>query len=135
MQRWKGGSFAPPLDDAKLSKYSALAETAEPRVKDAMIGLLRAVNVWWNLPESTGEGSPHDATPRATVVPLDQAHINTLDPVVPWPEELGLLSNGAGKGVFDSLPNGELRNAAFHLLWFAHELAMDREPITTDKLQ
>lgn len=27
-----------------------------------------------------------------------------------------------------------LRNAAYHLLWFARELALDREPLTTDQL-
>ena len=35
---------------------------------------------------------------------------------------------------FDRLPRGELRDAAFHLLWFATELSLGREPITNDTI-
>jgi hypothetical protein len=48
--------------------------------------------------------------------------------------ELSLLSNERGTGLFDGLRAGELRNAAFHLLWFCKELTLDREPLTVDKL-
>ncbi len=34
--------------------------------------------------------------------------------------------------VFDSLA-GDIRNAAYHLLWYARELTKDREPRTKDK--
>lgn len=129
-----GGSFAPPIDEAKMASYEALANTAEPRVKDSMLSLLKMVKAWWDLPESTKEGQPHLALPlRAAVVPLEDQHIADLDALVPWPDELKLLSNAEETGVFDKL-TGDLRNAAFHLLWFAGELTLDREPISMDKL-
>ena len=128
-----GGSFAPPIDEAKLAAYAALAETAPDRVKDEMQKLLRMVKAWWDLPESTRAGEQHPSTPRATAIPLEESHVKSLWDFVPWPDEIRLLSNDMATGVFDSL-TGDLRDAALHLLWFAGELTLDREPITTDKL-
>lgn len=128
-----GGSFAPPIDEAKLAGYESLAVSAGGRVGEEMAKLLKMTRAWWELPESTRPGTEHPSTPRAAVIPLEDAHVKALWDLVPWPDELKLLSNGIDSGVFDSL-TGPLRDAAFHLLWFAGELTLDREPITLDKL-
>lgn len=127
-----GGSFAPPLDDAKLATYADLAESADPPVKDAMLTLLRMASAWWSLPESTQAGRPHSATPRATIVPLEPAHIAQLWELVPWQDELDTFGKRF-EGI-DPARQKPLRNAAFHLLWLGVELCQDREPITSDKL-
>lgn len=129
---WLGGSFAPPIDEAKMDAYAALAATAEPAIKDAMLGLLKMVRAWWELPESTLPGTKHAAFPRATVTQLEEAHVLELWDLVPWQDELDVFAKR-----FEALdPVGQkpLRDAAFHLLWFGVELCKDREPITADKL-
>jgi hypothetical protein len=67
-------------------------------------------------------------------VPLEQKYVEALDSVTPWMRELNTLSTVNGDGPLDKLPNGELRDAAFHLLWHAKELTLDREPLTQDCL-
>lgn len=66
------------------------------------------------------------------VVPLEEEEIKRIWDHVPWKEELDMYS-----AVFEEIPPGtnrDLRNAAFHLLWYGRELELDREPMTTDKL-
>ena len=122
-----GGSFAPPLDDAKLAGYEALAESADRRVKEHMLDLAKMLRAFWE----TGESSEQPVRNQIGVLitPLEDQEIERIWDHVPWPEECDTI----GK-VFGQLPNGELRNAAFHLLWYARELAADREPVTNDKL-
>jgi hypothetical protein len=131
--KYLGGSFAPPITDEKLAAYKALAASAPQRVRTAMEELIAAVDAWWALPESSKAGSKHP-TGVGAIVPLEDDHVQKLWDVVPWDYELAPLSNSQGTGVFDDL-TGDLRNAAFHLLWFANELTKDREPITADKLK
>ena len=126
-----GGSFAPPLTDEALADYHALALAAEPEVRDAMLELHACVAQWWDLPESTGEGTPH-ASGRGQVVALDEPIKAALEQAIPWPRELTAIGT-----LFETIPAGtepNLRNAAFHLLWFVTELCLDREPMTADKL-
>jgi hypothetical protein len=51
--------------------------------------------------------------------------------VVPWRYEIEAMQR-----LFDGIDPAEkeLRDAAFHLLWFVTELERDREPVTNDKL-
>lgn len=135
-----GGSFAPPLDAEKLASYRELANAADdPRVRDAMLPLCEMMEVFQQTPHSQKPGTPHpvgeftdrDGKKRRApaVVPLEESEIQRIWDYVPWDYEcdaLGLL--------FESIPVGALRNAAFHLLWFARELTRDREPLTNDKL-
>ena len=126
-----GGNFAPPFTDQKLDAYKALAESAAPEIKDAMLVLHHCVAKWWNLPESTGAGKPH-ASGRGLMVPLDDSIKADLDDHIPWPKELAAYGQ-----LFESISNEThkpLRDAAFHLLWGVQELNLDREPMTTDKL-
>jgi hypothetical protein len=127
-----GGSFAPPLTDAKLAGYRDLIDAlpASP-VKDAMNTLHACCVAWWALPESTGKGEPHPSG-TGTIVDLDRDAKTALSDLLPWAHELDAMGR-----LFDGIdPVGQktLRDAAFHLLWHAKELEQDREPITTDRL-
>lgn len=127
-----GGSFAPPLNAAKLAEYRALAESASPEVKDAMLGLCKMMAAWHQQPVSALPGKPHPATARANIVLLEPPTIKELWEHVPWPKECNYMAE-----LFEEIPNDTqkpLRDAAFHLLWFAKELSIDREPLTADKL-
>jgi hypothetical protein len=42
--------------------------------------------------------------------------------------------NADGSGPIVDQAACDLRNAAFHLLWHAMEITLDREPLTNDKL-
>lgn len=126
-----GGSFAPPLDAAKIASYRALAATAEPEVSEIMLNLCDMVETFQRTPRSKQNGSPH-ASGVGTIIPLEQAEIKRIDSVVPWMRECDMYGE-----VFDGIDNETqkpLRDAAFHLLWFAKELTLDREPITADQL-
>jgi hypothetical protein len=133
--------FAPALSDDLLASYTSLiAKCDDAEVKDALESLLRPVAAWWALPESRRKDGQrvqvkHRGKEIAVeIAPLESAHVTALDKDVPWMRELSLLSNERGTGLFDGLRAGELRNAAFHLLWFCKELTLDREPLTVDKL-
>lgn len=123
-----GGSFAPPLTDELLAAYHAQALEATEEVRDAMLKLHALAAQWWELPESTGDGKPHPSG-RGFVVALDEPIAKQLWDAIPWTRELDMMA-----ALFETLPVGALRNAAFHLLWFAKELDLDREPLTSDKL-
>lgn len=134
--------FAPPLTDALLAKYTQLAAAAEHvEVRDALHVLLACVKKWWELPESTEQPSLFELYHvdrkqkiRVPETPLSAELVEHLFDVTPWMRELDTLSTPADTGVFDHLPPGELRDAAFHLLWHAKELTLDREPMTRDKV-
>jgi len=125
-----GGSFAPPFTDDNLAAYKALAEGLEPQspIRDAMLKLWAMASAWWEQPESTGDGRPHPSG-RGVIVELDAPIADALWEAIPWDHELKAFG-----ALFETLPAGDLRNAAFHLLWLGWELFRDREPITTDKL-
>lgn len=133
--------FAPPLTDEKLASYRALADSCpDAEVRDALGTLLACVAAWWELPESARTDVQRWAIRHRgkdvtfPVVPLEAEHVAALWDVTPWMRELNTLSNSKDTGLFDRLDRGELRDAAFHLLWFAKELTLDREPVTADKL-
>ncbi len=133
--------FAPPLSDETLAQYAALigglpAERAE--LADALRQCLACVQAWWALPESSLRGKRWQLRNTATgqdveylETPLEAAHIQALWDVTPWMRELLAI-----EPLFDAIPLGEkqLRDAAFHLLWHAKEITLDREPLTKDKL-
>lgn len=125
-----GACFAPPLDCAKLAHYSDLAESiTDDEIATSYWFLLRCVQRWWEIPESQSTSTSVHECGKGTIVPLDGECRELLGSVIPSREQLGEC------GVrFDKLPSGELRDAAFHLLWFGWELALGREPITNDKL-
>lgn len=136
--------FAPPLTDELLSRYEVLTEAlpdGRGELRDALRECLRAVKLWWGLPESkrkdvsrfTLRHRGKDGT--FEVRPLEDAHVKALWDAVPWPYELDSM-----QALFDRVfegpdaPGKELRDCAYHLLWHARELCLDREPLTQDAL-
>lgn len=139
--------LAPPLTDKALARYRELAEGASPEVKDAMGVMLRCCEKWWSLPESTAKPTNGplvrtkdrgdrliQITPIGEDIMGTEADADSLWSVTPWMHELEGYSNGRDDGILDKLPQGELRDAAFHLLWHCKEITLDREPLTNDKL-
>lgn len=129
--------FAPPLTDAKIAEYQEMIDGCDnPNVKRAMQDCMTCVKAWWELPESQRK----DVTKFSILhkgkrtefaeTPLEQEHVDQLWDVTPWDAECDGMDQ-----LFDKLPvDSELRNAAYHLLWFCQELTRDREPLTRDRL-
>lgn len=155
-----GGSFAPPLDKDKIARYRQLAKSADDlRVRDAMLPLCEMCSVFFQTPRSkraahthpVGEFIDMEGNKRTApaIVPLEEKEIERIWNHVPWDYEcdaLGTLFETLWTGMEERMVNGilqmvlvdpharDLRNAAFHLLWFARELTRDREPLTNDML-
>ncbi len=128
-----GGSFAPPLTDAKLADYKALADALPVSpVRDAMERLLACCHAWWELPESAGTPSIPHAGGTGTVVLLSPGNRQAMFDHIPWAAELDLFAT-LFEGI-DNTTQKPLRDAAHHLLWHAREFDLDREPLTSDKL-
>ena len=138
--------FAPPIDSKRLDRYKSLAAIADAPVQDAMEELIRMVEKFQETPESREPGLALQTEytrnpfrnekgipkPPPKIVPLEQVEVNRMWDFVPWPHEINAMA-----ALFDQIPNEskkELRDAAFHLIWFARELVLDREPMTNDKL-
>lgn len=128
-----GGTFAPTIDIDKLKAYSKLAKDADGPVGDAMVALMGVCDEW--LKEQAKQpkrasGTPHPSG-RGRVVSLGLKEGEPLWNKVPWDHELAAVQQ-----LFDGIPARDkaLRDAAFHLLWYAKELALDRVPMTLDQL-
>lgn len=134
--RHVGGIFAPPLCDKTLEVYKEIIDgLSDGPVKQALQVLWNCASQWWNLPESVGEGRAHPIG-HGFIVDLDDETKAALEPHIPWGYELLALSNSDATGLFDSIDGTEhkdVRDMAFHLLWYAKELELDREPYTSDK--
>ena len=122
-----GGSVAPALTDEKLASYKSLVESTDPATKvgDYLRIVQRCVARWWELPESDSEERQLHRSGSGQVIPLTDPLKKELFDLIPWEEELTAIQNE-----FETLPNGVLRDCAFHLLWHVRELNLDREPIT-----
>lgn len=134
-----GGFFAPPLTNSKIEEYKRLAKDAPRSIREEMEKLCYMVEVFWETPESTKSSTPHGSG-VGFVTPLEQSKVERMWDLVPWSDEvpgdhvnecemLGRLFDG-----IDPTTHKPLRDAAFHLLWYAVELSKDREPMTTDKI-
>lgn len=128
MQRF-GGSFAPPITPETLASYKSLFSSLGAQYREATHKL---VVVAETLQKTTlGIASEKDH-PSGRGVVKSIANYKEGHPVwdaLPWDYELSAIQQ-----LFDGLAPGPTRNAAFHLLWYAKELNLDRVPITTDTL-
>lgn len=155
-ERMPVACFAPPLTDALIDRYAALADAlpdSRGDVRDAMRECLAAARLWWELPESNG--TPKDMSVEVKhrgkdtlvkIVCLTPDLVQKLWDAVPWGYEIAAMSKLFGRAFHGIDPDtGEqihepwimdkaVCDAAFHLLWFARELALDREPLTQEKL-
>lgn len=126
-----GGNFAPPLPKEKVALYRELGESLLLHLKEPFMRLCDMVELFYETPESPLPGTPHRSG-RGLVVPLTEEEKARMWDAIPWPHELDMYGQ-----LFDEIDNAtqhDLRNAAYHLLWFARELDLDREPITNDKI-
>lgn len=125
-----GGSFAPPMTRDDLTRYKSLANSCDDReCKEKMLELIQMMEVFWETGESQEEPTGRHPAGPAVIVPLAKDEIDRIWDYVPWPNDLPTYQQA-----FRKLPDGDRRNAAHHLLWYATELAFDREPLTNDKL-
>ncbi len=151
-----GGSFAPRLTASLLKAYRAIAATAPPPIADAIGKLCDMGALFIETPDSKKPGQPHPVG-MGVIVELEDAEKERIFDVVPWPHEVEMY-----KLLLDRLPDtrDDIENArlnqeskargeggvpieqkkvtvklAFgHLVWYAAELAHDREPPTKDRL-
>ena len=130
--------FAPPLTDEQVAGYRTLVDSMPLSAeRDAINECLKAVEVWWKLPESTLEASErfrikHQGKETTfAVIPLEEKHVAELWDLIPYQYEIDAMQK-----LFDGIPTEqkELRDVAFHLLWHVIELNNDREPLTQDRL-
>lgn len=126
-----GGSFAPPLTDELLSRYETLiyGTDAQTQIGEALRSVLNCVKHWWSLPESTGGRKIAHPSGKGVILPLDEPIATELFDSIPWTDDLNTFQK-----LFDEQLSGDIRHAAFHLLWHVKELDLDREPITSDKV-
>lgn len=128
--------FAPPLDDSTLVKYeSMISSVNDAELKEGLLKCLACVKAWYVLPESKGTGRTlgilHKDQPHTyTVTPLEDSYIKSLWDVTPWIKDCEPL-----KVLFDQIKPKDIKDMAFHLLWYTIEIALDREPVSQDKLQ
>ena len=115
------GNFAPPLDAGKLASYTNMADEMSGPQSVAFATLLAAVSEFLAKDVPPREGSLHPSG-------VGKVEKLTDGEKVELPEDLDEIGR-----TFDSL-EGERRDAAYHLLWYARELKLGRRPITTDTL-
>lgn len=136
--------FAPDLDDAKIATYQSLADGLPDTmgdVRDAMRECLAACKLWWELPESTERPAHWKTLHRGQdkefkVVPLSADLKKQLWDAVPWPYEIDAMQKLFDERFADRFAHPKaLVDACYHLLWYARELCLDREPVTMSALK
>jgi hypothetical protein len=125
-----GGSFAPPLDKDKIAAYRKLA-CPHQSVADAIKQLCDMVELFQQTPRSMQPSTKHQSG-VGTITPLSLDEVERIWDAVPWEHEIEGMRQLFDK--IDPVADKAVRNAAFHLLWFAIELNKDREPLTNDML-
>jgi hypothetical protein len=125
-----GGSFAPPLTKKEIEEYRKVAENARPQIKGIVNQLADLAELFQQTPRSKKKGTAHPSG-TGQIVKLEEEEVKRIDQAVPWDYELEAMQK-----VLDTIEgrDKELRKAAFHLLWYAKELNLDREPLTNDRL-
>lgn len=133
--------IAHALDETTLAVYGAEVDDLEPgELKDTLLKLYRCIENWFRLPESKRTDIKQWEFTNGTTgekmtckdQPLEEEHVKALWDTTPWMRELVAIEPLLDS--IDSITQKPLRDMAFHLLWFAKELTLDREPMTTDKL-
>lgn len=120
---------APALTENSLSAYRDLIPDNGP-ISDAMKTLILCVEKWWELPESSGQDKQYHPSVGGEVVKLDKEIQDQLYDLIPWEHELKAM--GQLFSTISIVSQKQLRDAAFHLLWYVKELSFDREPITQE---
>lgn len=123
--------FAPPITDGHLSSWQALVKGTKGLTRHALETLHALVQ------QHKAHHQPSEAPPLASQtydvgvahhIPLHHDTKTAVAEHLPTDEEMKVYDELFGK------LQGELRDMAYHLLWYALELKKGREPITKDKL-
>ncbi len=124
------GTFAPVITPELLSTYRTIVEEQAPKeIRQELLNLCQMMEVFQETPESQEPKEPHP-TNTGFVQRLSEAEIRRIDSFVPWDWEIKALARQCR----DLPPKSATRKAAYHLLWYARELTLDREPCTRNKL-
>lgn len=132
--------LAPALTEEKLAKWQELINNLQmgSELRDALETLFKCVEAWWNARESTEKhvvaatGAGFVSGPDVRLQKFDGELKDLLFETTPWMKELKLYDD-----LLESIhpeSEKELRDAAFHMLWFAKEICNDREPLTLDRI-
>ena len=132
--------LAPSLTDEKLAEWVEKINAVEngTELRDALDTLLKCVLEWWNIRESTEKtivastGVANVSGPDVRLQHFDDELKDLLFETTPWMKELNVL--GELFESLDPITQTDLRNMAFHMLWFAKEICNDREPLTLDRI-
>lgn len=123
-----GGTHAPPITVGQIDEYrKVIGALEERRLRVILTQLLNLVCDWYTLPDSNTVPKDHPSG-RCKVVGLSAEITEILKEKIPFKEELKMFAE-----VLEQ-QNGLVRNIGYHLLWYATELSLGREPITLDKL-
>lgn len=130
---WAPACIADAITLDKLNVYRDLLKKAlSPRLYEYAYKLLSMVERFLETPESSQPlqkirvdlGTELAALPAKA---LDPEEYERMFDYVPWEDEIEMMSQA-----FEALPTGDVRNACFHLIWYARELTRDREPMTKE---
>ncbi len=132
--------IAPPLTDEILATYRTIIDSVPERtpLRDALEALYKCATAWWGVPVSKmrekrlATGTDLTQGPDVRFQKLDTETMEALYDHIPWMEEI-LGYEALFEQVSDATDK-ELRDCAFHLVWHAKELTLDREPITLDRI-
>jgi hypothetical protein len=126
-----GGSFAPEMSETDFRYYKSRIDQTdvETVLGDYLRKTLKPIETWWDLPESVGPSGELHKSGRGVLQPLDAEVLEALWEDIPWEPEINAI-----QAEFEKMPTGELRNIAFHLLWYLKELNLDREPLTRQRV-
>lgn len=151
-------AYEASVNDAKTSLAPYLSEIGDSdfvgKIQWTAGELLKMVRKFQETGQSKEPAKEHlalkgkvrkDGTPvnAAVLIPLEKEEIKRIWDFVPWDYEIDSYAQ-----LFEKLPTGsveegqksrvldpkakELRTACFHLLWYARELYLDREPVTRE---
>lgn len=139
-----GRSFAPPITPQKLAEYRALGESLPTgQVREVILLLCQMVEVFQQTPMSKEPPVLAPGCPMRVVIgenqkgqlvnvydiPLEQKEVERIWDYVPWPSEIAMY-----RDLLKTVPPGPVYEALGYLIWYATELAKDREPMTQDRL-
>jgi hypothetical protein len=92
--------------------------------------------------KETGKQLKPDVSISPRIIDLEDAEIARIWDAVPWPHEVDALQAELDKWFADETASKvapksltDLRNAAYHLVWYARELTLDREPLTAESVK
>lgn len=120
-----GGSFAPPITEDHVKNWPTLIAATNGLTRTALEVLHKLMLAHRPHKAKALKGEPHPSG-KGIIMPLADDVKKACEPHLPSHAEMEIFGQ-----LFESL-GGPIRDVAFHLLWYARELELGREPPTTD---